>query len=125
MSTKKFLDIVLYSILFGTLGGIVIGIGKGLEEWLPDNYSFIALLSLFVFAGIIGYLLYRQRTLKKVYLIAFFVCWIVSIVILYLLDNLWLPSEQGSILILITKTFGMSVLITVILLVSIEKKRTE
>lgn len=125
MSTKRFFRTLLYSVLFGTLGGIIIGLGKSLVEWLPDDYLFIAPLSLFILAGIIGYVLYRHRTFKKVYLIAFLACWMVSTVVLYLLDNIWLASEPESIFVLITKTFGMSILITVILLAAIGKRKTE
>jgi len=55
------------------------------------------------------------------YIIAFIACWIISSLTLYLLDNL-LPINYNEFIKILIKSFGISVMIIIILYLAINKR---
>lgn len=55
------------------------------------------------------------------YIIAFIACWIISSLTLYLLDN-FLPINYNEFIKILIKSFGISVMIIIILYLAINKR---
>jgi len=62
---------------------------------------------------------------KYKFLKAFILCWFASSISLYFLDLLWPTSTEMSMLNSLTKTFGLSIVITVVLYATLNNKNKE
>ena len=62
---------------------------------------------------------------KYGFLIALILCWFASSISLYLLDLLWPTVTEVSILSILIKTFGMSIVIIIVLYAALNTKNKE
>ncbi|MAC86322.1 MAG: hypothetical protein CMC94_05185 [Flavobacteriales bacterium] len=62
---------------------------------------------------------------KYRFLIALILCWFASSISLYLLDLLWPTVTEVSILSILIKTFGMSIVIIIVLYAALNTKNKE
>ncbi|RLD79687.1 MAG: hypothetical protein DRJ10_08480 [Bacteroidetes bacterium] len=60
---------------------------------------------------------------KNKFIIAFFICWLVSSITLFFLNIFWPSLENNDFINIVAKSFGMSILIIVILYLSLFKKK--
>jgi len=54
-------------------------------------------------------------------MIAFFACWLVSSLILFLFDKWWPTLETNQLLNVISKSFSVSIIIIVVLFIALKK----
>tara|TARA_B110000908_G_C10086721_1_gene372092 strand:+ start:549 stop:749 length:201 start_codon:yes stop_codon:yes gene_type:complete len=62
---------------------------------------------------------------KYKFLKAFILCWFASSISLYILDLLWPTGTEISIVNSLTKTFGLSIVITVVLYATLNNENKE
>lgn len=62
---------------------------------------------------------------KYRFLLAFVLCWFASSISLYIFDLIWPTDAEISIMNILAKTFGMSIVIIIVLLSALNNKNKE